>query len=90
MVKAVARRHLPTEVVNRRKSGFGVPLARWFREREGLGAQLDTLSERPAADIFDRTALQRLVSEHRSGHHDHSEALWTVLNLVLWREAFAC
>mgnify|MGYP000958546160 CR=1 FL=1 len=51
---------------------------------------LTDLADRPAASVFDRTALQRLISEHRGGQQDHSEALWTVLNLVTWREAFAC
>ena len=38
VVKDVARRCLPAEIVDRRKSGFGVPLARWFRASDGLGA----------------------------------------------------
>ena len=33
IVKDVARDYLPAEIVDRRKSGFGVPLARWFRNR---------------------------------------------------------
>ena len=28
------------------------------------------------------------VTEHRSGAHDHSEFLWTALNLCTWRETF--
>ena len=90
VVKAVAREVLPAEVVDRRKSGFGVPLATWFRASEGLGARLDPMCEGPGADVFDRGALRRLVSEHRAGSHDHAEVLWTVLNLCTWRETFGC
>jgi asparagine synthase (glutamine-hydrolysing) len=90
VVKGVARQHLPTEVVDRRKSGFGVPLGSWFRSPKGLGARLDLLMESPAADVFDQHTLRRLVSEHRQGVRDHAEALWTALNLVTWREAFGC
>ncbi len=89
IVKAVARDLLPAEVVDRRKSGFGVPLARWFRRETGLGERLRTLPDSPAADVFDREALRRLIDEHRSGA-DHSETLWTALNLVTWRETFRC
>ena len=89
IVKSVARRFLPTEVVDRRKSGFGVPLARWFRAGTGLGARLAQLADHPAADVFDRTELRRLIFEHRAGE-DHSETLWTALNLVTWRETFRC
>ena len=40
IVKDVARSVLPAAVVDRRKSGFGVPLARWFRSGEGLGERI--------------------------------------------------
>jgi len=88
IVKAFARTALPAAIVDRRKSGFGVPLASWFRMAEGLGARIAGLPESQAADVFDRTALRRLVDEHRSGAHDHSELLWTALNLSTWRETF--
>jgi asparagine synthase (glutamine-hydrolysing) len=90
IVKSIARRYLPATVVDRRKSGFGVPLARWFRASTGLGARLDGMVESPAADIFDRGVLRRLIAEHRGGSHDHAEALWTALNLMTWRETFRC
>jgi asparagine synthase (glutamine-hydrolysing) len=90
IVKDVAREFLPAEIVDRRKSGFGVPLARWFREDRGMGERVAALPESPAAAVFDRAALGRLVREHRSGQRDHSELLWTALNLATWREAFKC
>jgi asparagine synthase (glutamine-hydrolysing) len=90
IVKDCARRVLPPEIVNRRKSGFGVPLDRWFRSNEGLGERVTALSDSPGADLFDRTTLRRLVAEHRDGVQDHSELLWTALNLTMWREAFRC
>jgi asparagine synthase (glutamine-hydrolysing) len=90
IVKSVARPLLPAEVVDRRKSGFGVPLGRWFRSKSGLGARLDGLADSPAADVLDRDVIRRLIKEHRTEAEDHSEALWTVLNLVTWREAFHC
>ncbi|HEY7497063.1 MAG TPA: asparagine synthase (glutamine-hydrolyzing) [Vicinamibacterales bacterium] len=90
VVKDVARRALPQAIVDRRKSGFGVPLARWFRAHDGLGERIRGLAESPAADVFDRPALTRLIAEHRSGARDHSEFLWTALNLCTWRETFRC
>ena len=90
LVKEVARRYLPVEVVDRRKSGFGVPLARWFRSDEGLGARIQELPGSASADMFDRAFLRQAVAEHRAGTHDHSELLWTALNLATWRETFRC
>ncbi|MEO5821006.1 MAG: asparagine synthase (glutamine-hydrolyzing) [Vicinamibacteraceae bacterium] len=90
IVKDIAREVLPAEIVDRRKSGFGVPLAKWFRADSGLGARVAALPENPAAGVFNRAALARLVREHRAGERDHSELLWTALNLATWREAFRC
>jgi asparagine synthase (glutamine-hydrolysing) len=90
VVKAVARDVLPSEIVDRRKSGFGVPLNHWFRSNEGMGARLLALPDSPASDLFDRAVLRRCITEHRSGTHDHSELLWTALNLCQWRETFRC
>lgn len=90
LVKAFARKHLPPSIVDRRKSGFGVPLARWMRADAGLGARIQALPDQQGSAGLDRSTLRSLVSEHRSGSHDHSELLWTALNLTLWREAFRC
>jgi asparagine synthase (glutamine-hydrolysing) len=88
LVKDVARTLLPEDIVDRKKSGFGVPLNQWFRANEGLGARIQELPAHPGADLFDRTVLRRQIDEHRSGTHDHSEVLWTALNLCTWRESF--
>lgn len=90
IVKEVAAAVLPREIVDRRKSGFGVPLDRWFRARDGMGVRVAEMPESPGADVFDRGALRRLVEEHRAGTHDHSELLWGALNVCVWREAFTC
>ncbi len=90
IVKDVARAVLPAAVVDRRKSGFGVPLARWFRADDGLGARIVALPDSAAADVFDRAVLRRFIDEHRQGAHDHSELLWTALNLATWREVYQC
>jgi len=90
LVKDFARTLLPRDIVDRRKSGFGVPLARWFQAPTGLGARLADLPGMPGADVFDRATLGRFITEHRSGARDHSELLWTALNLATWRERFGC
>ena len=90
IVKDLARTLLPAAIVDRKKSGFGVPLSRWFRAKDGLGARIESLAESPGSDIFDRQVLRRLINEHRTSEKDHSELLWTALNLSTWRETFHC
>jgi asparagine synthase (glutamine-hydrolysing) len=72
---------LPTEVSTRGKSGFGVPLGRWFREDLRELAR-DTL--RNERGWFRDGELQRLLGEHESGRADHGHRLWCLLMLELW------
>lgn len=89
ILKKIARRYLPEEIVNRKKSGFGVPLGRWLREPGGMCKTLDALSnDLNIADYFEKRLLEKNVSEHKSGMKDHSELLWAVINFQMWRRIF--
>ena len=80
---------VPPRVLAHPKHGFGVPLARWFREE--LRYRLDALVEPGAriAPYVDRAAVARLVAEHRSGRRDHSHLLWRLISLEVWLGALA-
>jgi asparagine synthase (glutamine-hydrolysing) len=75
---------LPASVASRGKTGFGVPLAAWFR-----GELRETAHGLLAADRgwFDRTATQRLLDDHVAGRADNGHRLWTLVMLELWLRA---
>jgi asparagine synthase (glutamine-hydrolysing) len=81
---------LPREAFCRRKTGFGVPLDRWFRA-ELRDLAHDTLLSSRALDrgYFRRVAIERLLAEHASGRLDHSARLWSLLMLELWHREWA-
>ena len=76
---------LPPAIRRRGKKGFGVPLARWFREdwqallREIL---LDPVCARRG--FFRPAGLRGLIDAHTTGRADCSSALWTLLVFELW------
>jgi asparagine synthase (glutamine-hydrolysing) len=74
---------LPPVVAERGKSGFGVPLADWFRhELQPLARDLLLGDER---GWFRRPAVEQLLDEHASGRADHGHRLWTLVMLELWQ-----
>jgi asparagine synthase (glutamine-hydrolysing) len=77
---------LPPEVASRGKSGFGVPLARWFRtDLRPLACDL-LLDERARSRGWFRTdTIKRLLEEHTSERADHGHVLWTLCMLELWQ-----
>jgi asparagine synthase (glutamine-hydrolysing) len=76
---------LPSDVRGRGKTGFGVPIGRWFREdlRDLAG---DLLLDRRAAERgwFRPEVVGRLLAEHASGRADHAHRLWCLVMLELW------
>src|SRR5262249_46378716 len=88
LLKRLARRLVPPEVVDRRKVGFTVPLAPWFRGP--LRPLLrDTLLS-PAClgrGYYDAHVLREYVDDHLEGRRDRSRELWTLLTLELWHRA---
>jgi asparagine synthase (glutamine-hydrolysing) len=75
---------LPPDVAKRGKTGFGVPLGRWFRDDLRELAR-DVLST--DRGWFRRDTVTRLLDEHESGRADHGHRLWCLLMLELWVRA---
>jgi len=77
---------LKSEILDRRKQGFAVPLDRWFRQNlkdlthEALFSTDD--------GILDRAFLKKIWDQHQKGTYDRSAHLWSVLMFRKWREAF--
>jgi asparagine synthase (glutamine-hydrolysing) len=80
---------LPTEILNKPKTGFGLPISKWFRSdlapmlKETL---LDETSERRG--LLEQLLLQKMVREHIEGSRDWSNRLWAFLFLELWFREF--
>ncbi len=80
LLKKAMAPHLPDEILYRRKRGFAVPLARWFRGPLRERVRESVLGPRLLdTGIFNPLQLQRLIDQHQSGIRDHSAALWSLL-----------
>ncbi len=89
MVKQVAHRYLPAEIVDRRKVGFKVPLDRWFRH--GLRDMAFDLLTGPSSYVgnnFDSAIVSGLLSDHANGVSDEESRIWTLLSLEVWHREF--
>lgn len=89
LLKKVAARLVPPEVVYRRKMGFGVPVGRWFRGEMKDFVRGVLLSERSLKrGIIKPEMMQKYVDEHTEGRFDHAFQIWTLLMLELWFQRF--
>jgi asparagine synthase (glutamine-hydrolysing) len=80
---------LPPGILKRKKMGFGVPLAVWFRGplREFLWDHL-TGSAFLNRGIVSRDFLESMLREHQSGRRNNSYWLGLLLMLELWFRNF--
>ena len=72
--------HLNEDILYRKKMGFGVPLANWFRGPLKDKVRKAVLGERLASTgMFNQTYLHHLVEQHQSGLRDYSASIWSIL-----------
>jgi asparagine synthase (glutamine-hydrolysing) len=89
IVKEIARRHLPGNIVDRKKVGFRVPLDEWFRG--GLKDYAhDLLLGRHSfvSTYLRRGPIERMLGDHSRGRRNEELRLWTLLGLEVWHRAF--
>ncbi len=81
---------VPREIIQRRKWGFRVPLAEWFRGGMRDMVWQTLLDPNGLCGTFGyRAAVERLLESHDSGRIDANLALWTLLASEVWyQEAF--
>lgn len=88
LIRAIGNR-LPSELLNRPKKGFGVPLSIWFRG--ALKAFLcDHLGSRRFRErgIVSPEFVDHLLQEHDVERRDNNHWLWMLLMLELWFRDF--
>jgi asparagine synthase (glutamine-hydrolysing) len=91
--KYLLKRHLegrvPRSAVHRRKQGFEIPIAAWFRGELREIAEDLLLSPRTLGRGYVEPARVRaLWHRHQRGIRDHSAHLWALIVLELWHRTF--
>lgn len=88
VLRSIARKYLPSHIVDRPKMGFAVPLANWLRsEQSSLGhLAMDVLfSHDPFPGMcIDTRVVQEMLRDHRTGRRNFEHKLFALLTLALW------
>jgi asparagine synthase (glutamine-hydrolysing) len=84
LLKHVAGRYLPRDVVHRPKHGFAVPVSEWLRGP--LHALAADMLLPQGSGWFERGAVEQLWNEHQAGA-DHGAALYALMVFELWHRS---
>jgi len=85
MLKQLAYKLLPHELVDRPKMGFAMPVSQWINS-DWKEMSEDLIIGRRALQRgnFNTECLNRIMNEHRCGRRDHSYIIWTMMVLEMW------
>ena len=89
LLKKAMRTVLPVEILQRKKKGFGVPIAKWIK-----GPLKELFTDMLSPDRIRREgflephSVEALLQDHLKNRRDNRKQLWTLLIWVLWIDRY--
>jgi asparagine synthase (glutamine-hydrolysing) len=89
LLKKVMEKHLPVDIIYRKKKGFPVPIAKWFRTTLQEKARDILLDSRASERQYFKTSyIKNVLDKHAAGREDLSRRIFTFLTLELWHRKY--
>lgn len=89
VLRKVAERYLPSDVIYRPKTGFGAPVRQWIMH------DLSNMVEERLGDenlknngLFATDKVQKLVAANKQGKIDASYSIWALMSIDSWIKQF--
>jgi asparagine synthase (glutamine-hydrolysing) len=89
ILRKVAERYLPPEVIYRPKTGFGAPIRKWV-----INDLDEMINERLSPEriknrgLFDAEKVWQLINDNKKGKIDASYSIWSLLAIESWMQQF--
>lgn len=90
VLKRAARDLLPRTIIQRRKNGFMMPVARWLADN--MREEVEELCSEAAigeTGLFDASYVRRILDEHFSNRRDHRKHIYPLLAFMAWYQRYA-
>jgi asparagine synthase (glutamine-hydrolysing) len=89
ILRRLAARYLPRDVLDRPKEGFVQPNHIWLRkEFDGLLEDLLSPAELGKIGLFNSKFVATMIDQHKAGTHDHAFRIWTLVMFQMWYRTY--
>ncbi len=89
ILKRVLADRIPREVIERKKTGFGLPTKHWFRGgMEGMARDMLLSPSSRSSVYFKRSVVEGIIDGHQRGMRDLSRKIWSLLVFEHWCRAY--
>jgi asparagine synthase (glutamine-hydrolysing) len=89
LLKKVMKNLLPEEIIQRKKKGFGVPIAKWVKgPLKELFGDLLSYDRIKKEGFLNPSYVNSLLQDHLANKRDNRKQLWTLLVWELWANRY--
>lgn len=89
LLKKLAKRYIPDEVLFRPKKGFNMPLAHWLQTVLAKPLRQFLLgAHAQERGLFKTAQVEHMIQAHELGKRDYSQQLWSLFVLEIWFQMY--
>lgn len=89
LLREILFKHVPKDMIERPKMGFGVPIEHWLRhELKDWAEDLLSLTKLERTGLLDTAIIRKKWKAHLSGNSNWQYHLWDVLVFQMWYEEY--
>jgi asparagine synthase (glutamine-hydrolysing) len=91
LLKKVAERYLPRDVIYRPKTGFGAPVRKWITRDldDRIQETFQSNTQNQLSEIFNLEHIRKLIKDNKEGKVDASYTIWALLSIQSWMKQFS-
>jgi len=85
IIKEIVHKHLPKQMMDRPKMGFGIPIANWL-QNDLKPFVMEYLSDSfiTRQNIFNKLEIKRLTDKFFNGQNEKADIIWYLLMFQMW------
>jgi len=89
VIKDIARKYLPNEIIDRPKIGFAVPLDSWFKGKLKDMSYDIIFQKNGISDLyFNNDVVRAILDDHMKNKKNNAIKIWTLLGISIWYNRF--